>query len=101
MYVEFYFPGLSVEGSCEREVSKRDSEEVKNYPNYAIAYRFFDKDSSGEKVNFSNYYYIGEEYTKERYERSFPQGDKFDCSRIVKLITGSFRPINDNDVVVA
>ena len=101
MYVEFYFPGLSLEGSNEREVKSRSPEQVTSYPAYAYAYRFFDKHSDGKKVNFSNFYYIGEEYTKERYIKAFPQGEDFEASRIVKLITGSFRPLKEDDVVVA
>ena len=100
-YVEFYFPGVSLAGSCEREVPSRDVSNVKSYPDYAYAYRFFDKDEAGNKVNFSNYHYIGEEYSEERYKLAFPQCNDLDCNRIVRLVTGGFLALQEDDVVVA
>ena len=100
-YVEFYFPGISLEGRKEREVFDRDTKYVLDFPDYSYAFRFFDKDASGNKTNFSNYYYIGKEYTKEQYETAYPQGENFNSSRVVSLVTGGFLPLKDDDVVVA
>ena len=46
-FIEFYFPGICLGGKCEREVKSRDIEEVVfKLPQYAISFRFFNKDST-------------------------------------------------------
>ena len=49
-YVEFYFPGISVSGRCEREVSSRNVKELERIPEYAVSLRFFDKDEAENKA---------------------------------------------------
>lgn len=99
-YVEFYFPGLSVAGSCEKEVSERNPELV-TPPQYAFAFRFFEKTQDGQKVNFSGYYYLGKEYTIEDYLKKIINPENMGkCTRVVKLITGGFRPLKDDDIVL-
>lgn len=102
-YVEFYFPGLSVAGLNEKEVASRDVELIKPFPQYAFSFRFFEKNSNGNKVNYSNYYYIGEEYSIEDYKRKCIHQEVFDqnCKNVVKLITGGFRPLLEGDMVIS
>ncbi|MBP3256008.1 MAG: hypothetical protein J6M60_05925 [Clostridia bacterium] len=99
-YVEFYFPGISLMGSNEKEVKLRDVEEAKPFPMYSNAFRFFEKDEAGNKINFSNFYYIGKEYSKQQYLLAYPQGEDIDSNRIIKLVTGGFKALNENDIVV-
>lgn len=102
-FVEFYFPGVSCSGSCEKEISSCKNLLEISIPTNAISYRFFDKTDDGEKVNYSNYHYIGEEFSLEKFKISYPQlsGD-FDSStkRIVRTLTGGFYPLSDTDIVV-
>lgn len=104
IYVEFYFPGLSVSGQCEREVSSRNVEEISRIPEYAISFRFFNKDKVGNKVNYSPYHFIGKIYSPAEFKAKFPQlslSEITTCGkRIVKTTTGGFYPIEAEDIVV-
>ena len=104
-FVEFYFSGISCDGACEKEVlPQKNLLELGPIPENAIAYRFFDKEEDGSKVNYSAYHYIGEEFTLEKFKLCYPQlASDFDSStkRIVRTVTGGFYPLTDNDVVVS
>lgn len=103
-FVEFYFPGVSCSGCCEKEVSSRDADVITSIPNNAISFRFFNKNDAGEKVNYSQYFYIGTEYSIQDFKLKYPQlaGD-FDASSvhcILKSVTGAFYALSEKDVVV-
>lgn len=104
-YVEFYFPGISVSGKCEREVTSRDIEELGKIPEYAVSLRFFSKDADGAKVDYSPYYFLGKEYSAQEFKVKYPQ--LINCEhlskavRVVKTAAGDFYPLKDTDVVVA
>lgn len=104
-YVEFYFPGISVSGSCEKEVSSRDVEELERIPEYAISLRFFSKDSNDNKVDYSPYYFLGKEYSAQEFKTKYPQlincEELTNATRVVKSAVGDFYPLKDTDVVVA
>ena len=55
-YVEFYFPGTSLAGQNEREVSSREVESIKSIPSNAISCRFFSKDENENKVDFKDFF---------------------------------------------
>lgn len=103
-FVEFYFPGVNLEGKSEREVLSRVPETVTQIPKNAIYYRFFDKDDSGIKTNYSTRYWIGVEYCVDEFKKKYPQlaFDDFleNASRIVKANTGGFYPLLEGDVVL-
>ena len=101
-FVEFYFPGISVEGQKEKNVNIN---EIIAIPEGAIAYRFFNKDEAGNKFNFSTYLWVGTKYSAEDFRVKYPQlcndPDLAKAKRIVKTVTGGFYPIADDDWVVA
>lgn len=103
-FVEFYFPGIDVAGKEEREVAKREPALVEYIPQYAFAFRFFEKEEDGKKVNFSGYFYRGTEYSIEEFAKKFPvyatDVESDNCNKVVKLITGGFRPLHENDIVL-
>ena len=104
-YVEFYFPGISVSGSCEKEVSSRNVEELERIPEYAVSLRFFNKDNAGNKVDYSPYYFLGKEYSAQEFKAKYPQlincEELTGATRVVKSAVGDFYPLKDTDVVVA
>lgn len=104
-YVEFYFPGISVSGRCEREVSSRNVEELERIPDYAVSLRFFNRDSSGNKVDYSPYHFLGKEYSAQEFKTKYPQlincEELTNATRVVKSAVGDFYPLKDTDVVVA
>lgn len=103
-YVEFYFPGRLFVGENERKVDDFNAETVKhNLPNYAIAFRFFEKDKSGNKVNCSNRYWVGQELLVKDLKNKYPQVDVKEFSgyeKVVRTSTGAFYPLKISDVVV-
>ena len=104
-FVEFYFPGVSLKGQNEREVSSRNTEEVLPIaPVHAISYRFFDKDADGNHVNYSAYYWLGKEFSGEDFKIKYPQlasDDLFKSARrIIHAVTGGFYPLSETDIVV-
>lgn len=100
-FVEFYFPGISVAGKKEREITSRDEIII---PEYAISYRFFTKDSNGNNVNYSPYYFVGKEYSIEEFGKKYPQLKEDEifakAKRIVKSTTGGFYVLSETDIVV-
>lgn len=104
-YVEFYFPGISVSGKCEREVSSRNVGELERIPEYAVSLRFFDKDEAENKVNYSPYYFLGKEYSAQEFKVKYPQliscEELTNAARVVKSAVGDFYPLKDTDIVVA
>ena len=104
-YVEFYFPGLSVNGQNEKEVSSRNIEELERIPKYAVSLRFFNKDEAENKVNYSPYYFLGKEYSAQEFKLKYPQlincEELTNADRVVKSAAGDFYPLKDTDVVVA
>lgn len=100
-FIEFYFLGVSIEGRNERKYSEGDAIDA---PDYAISYRIFEKDSCGNKINFSSYHFLGTEYTAEEFKKKFPQlassEDLKNANRVVKTILGNFYPLAENDVVI-
>ena len=103
-FVEFYFPGRIIDGENERKVADCDIEHTKqNLPDYAIAFRFFEKDKNGNKVNVSNRYWIGRELPVEDLKVKYPQIDTEEFAgyeRIVITLTGGFYPLSKTDVVI-
>ena len=103
-FVEFYFPGRIIEGENERNVVDCDIDHIKQIlPNYAIAFRFFEKDKKGNKVNVSNRYWIGRELSVEDLKVKYPQIDAEEFSghgRIVITSTGGFYPVKDAELIV-
>ena len=104
-FVEFYFPGVSCSGGCEKQVfSKRSIHEIGPIPTNAISYRFFDKNDAGEKVNYSEYFYIGKEYSFQDFKLKYPQlagdFDEVSVHRILKSVTGAFYALSEKDIVV-
>lgn len=103
-YVEFYFPGRLIVGENERKVDNFNANSVKsNLPDYAIAFCFFEKDDAGNKVNFSNRYWIGKELSVKDLKVKYPQVDAEEFAgyeKIVKTLTGGFYPLNKTDVVI-
>lgn len=103
-YVEFYFPGRLIVGENEKKVDDFNANSVKsNLPNYAIAFCFFEKDNAGNKVNFSNRYWIGNELSVKDLKVKYPQVDANEfagCEKVVKTLTGVFYPLNQTDVVI-
>lgn len=105
-FVEFYFPGLCRAGKCEREVTSRSIEEVTSLlPEYAISFRFFNKDENREKVNYSVYHFLGTEYSAQEFKEKYPQLSSCEhlrrAARVVKSTRGDFYPLKDEDIVVA
>lgn len=104
-FVEFYFPGLSLEGKHEREVSSREVEAIASVPQHAVSFRFFNKDDSQHKFNYSPFFFFGTEYSMEEFSGKYPQlANDYDLSehteRICKSRTGSFYPLSKEDIVV-
>jgi len=102
-FVEFYFPGVSCAGCCEKEVTYREESAVTSIiPNHAISYRFFDKEDDGSKINFSAYYYLGKEYSLEDFKLRYPQlAADFESPRVFRSTSGAFYPLaNEEDIVV-
>ena len=103
-FVEFYFPGRIIEGENERNVVDCDIDHIKQIlPNYAIAFRFFEKDNNGNKVNVSNRYWIGRELSVEDLKVKYPQIDAEEFSgyeKVVKTSTGGFYSLAETDVVI-
>ena len=104
-YVEFYFPGISVSGRCEKEVSSRNVKELERIPEYAVSLRFFDKDEAENKLNYSPYYFLGKEYSAQEFKVKYPQlincEELSTAARVVKSAAGDFYPLKDTDVVIA
>lgn len=104
-FVEFYFHGISVAGQNQREVKSRDPKDVGNIPAHAYAFRFYESSSAnGPKHNFSPYYYIGEELSIEKMKKSVMPPIPLDlekCKRVVQLSTGSFRAMNEDDIIIS
>lgn len=102
-FVEFYFPGTSLSGKNEREVTSRN--EAVTLPPYAISYRFFDKDEAGNKSNFSPYYYVGKEYSIAEFLLKYPQlkGDEYfkNIDRILLSPGGDFYSLPAAAVVIS
>lgn len=103
-YVEFYFPGISSAGMNEKEVSSREIGAIGKVPIYANSCRFFEKDENGKKINFSNFYFFGEEFSSEEFIKKFPQlvgtmfqGKTFD--RIARTRNDSFFIMSNGDIV--
>ena len=103
-FVEFYFPGRIIEGENERNVVDCDIDHIKQIlPNYAIAFRFFEKDNNGNKVNVSNRYWFGHEFSVEDLKVKYPQIDAEEFSgyeKVVKTSTGGFYSLAETDVVI-
>lgn len=110
-FVEFYFPGVSCNGQKENKVSLLGQNEKKvnwtdhiTIPEGAIAYRFFDKDEAGNKVDYSSYLWVGTLYSADEFKLKYPQlasnPELAKAKRIVKTETGGFYPIADEDHVV-
>ena len=103
-YVEFYFPGRLIIGENERKVTDCNTDSVKhNLPNYAIAFCFFEKDNNGNKVNFSNRYWIGHELLVRDLKVKYPQINVEEFAgyeKVVKTSTGGFYPLAETDVVI-
>lgn len=105
-YVEFYFPGLNAAGQNERKVESRDASILENIPEHATSFRFFEKDASDCKVNFSECHYLGTEYSNKEFKSKFPQHasdeDLANASRIVKIRNScGFYTLREKDIVVA
>ena len=104
-FVEFYFPGVSLAGQKEREVASRELDLTGMIPEHAISYRFFSKDTNGNKVDYSPYHFIGTEYSAEEFKIKYPQlkddPELSNAKRVVKTVTGGFYPITDNDLVTS
>lgn len=104
-FVEFYFNCLDLSGKNEREVSSRDASSLTNIPQFATSFRFFEKDSTGKKINFSSFYFLGTKYSIEDFKKKFPQlasdPDLMAAENIVGLNIGGFRPLNDGDIVIS
>lgn len=103
-YVEFYFPGRLIIGENERKVDDFNANLVKhNLPNYAIAFRFYEKDDSGNKVNFSNRYWIGNELSVKDLKVKYPQIDVEEFAgyeKVVKTSTGGFYPLKELEIAI-
>lgn len=104
-FIEFYFPGICLGGKCEREVKSRDIEEVVfKLPQYAISFRFFNKDSTNKKINYSPYYFVGVDYSHQDFIQKYPQlyncEDLQKAERVIKTNNNSFYPLKSEDIVV-
>lgn len=102
-YVEFYFPGVSVSGSCERKVKNEDISAITNIPKYALFFRFFDQSDDGSKLNFSKRYWLGKKFSIEELKIKYPQvsiSQFVGCQNVVKSSTGGFYPLEDLDAVI-
>ena len=99
-FVEFYFPGRIIEGENERKVVDCNIDNIKQIlPNYAIAFRFFEKDKGGNKVNISNRYWIGRELSVKDLNIKYPQIDPKDFDRLAR--TAAEAPeTQDNPVIM-
>lgn len=104
--VEFYFQGTNLAGQNEREVENRQVDAILDkIPPLAHSFRFFEKDDAQIKSNFSDYHYVGTEYSNSEFKTKYPQlasePDFINSSRIVKTITGGFYPVKETDIVVS
>ena len=103
-FVEFYFTGVSLAGQEERQVASREIDAIGKIPDYAISCRFFSKDGVGNKIDFSPYYFFGQEYTSEDFKKKYPQLAKCDfvekSDRIVSTTVVGFHPLSKDDIVV-
>ena len=73
-------------------------------PEYAISFRFFSKNSSGNKIDYSPYYFFGKEYSSEEFKKKYPQLAKCDfvenSDRIVSSSIAGFHALSKEDIVV-
>lgn len=108
-FVEFYFPGFDLTGKKEFEIASQDIESVKDkIPDKAISFRFFSKNSDGNKINFSGFHFIGNQFSKDDFSLKFPQlaalletdSAYIHAKAVVRSRSGFFYPVNAEDTVL-
>ncbi len=114
-YVEFVFPNVFMDGSSYEQIKERKDELV-HIPEGAYAYRFFDRTLAiingevllGEKRNYSNYAYIGTEYSLSEIKRLFPKNqhiiEKLECCegcRAIRTIAATWAFVGKDDTVIS
>lgn len=105
-YVSFHFTGFQFyTGQFEKEVTSREPESVKSIPDYAVAFRFYDKDEAGNKSNYSPFFFLGKKITPEYFREKYPQlisgsDHLLNAISIAKVDAGGFYPMSENDIAI-
>ncbi len=78
-FIRFYFPGVIVSPTYDREVTNRDFTKI-IFPKYAYGFHFYDQEIAfingerleGKEKNESHFYVIGEKMTIVQVEKEYP-----------------------------
>lgn len=114
-YVEFFFPGVMCSGTEVRKIKERLPQSVKNIPQQAYSFRFFDRiedEVAGRKLasdaeNYSGIYFLGGEIkTVEQVLKEDPKsvlamnmvGNGMD--KVVKTKFGQHIKFNKGDCII-
>ena len=115
-YVEFFYPGVFVAETSDRQIKKRDAKSIKRPDDKPYAFRFFsreEKKSNGEILSGKNkdysgmYYFAGEVYTIEQLKCEFSKEsilirnvEANGYKAAIFTDCGNWQPIEKNTIVL-